>query len=180
MHTDTTQVAKPQRTACCSCWIHDMLTHLQGDHVLSHTLKQCQEAALCIEPGVSFQLLALRLHGFDDSGYAKLIVPFHTVEGPNDKVHNAEVKAAFCWVLHQQHLSRHSAALLLCVCVPNTGVHFCISACGHLQLNTGQPSEGRESIAQGAQNKWSKMDQQSQKSSELSRVVHACYFLNAA
>lgn len=103
-----------------------MLTDLQGDHVLSHTLKECQEAALCIEPGVSFQLLALRLHGFDDSGYAKLIVPFHTIESSNDKVHNAEVKAAFCWVLHHQHLLRHPG-LLLCVYVK-----VCVSVSQHV------------------------------------------------
>lgn len=106
-----------------------MLTHLQGDHVLSHTLKQCQEAALCIEPGVSLQFLALRLHGFDDSGYAKLMIPFHTIEGPNDKVHNAEVKAAFCWILRHQHFSRHPAAVLLGVYAKHSCVVLYLSMC---------------------------------------------------
>ena len=74
--------------------------YLEVDHVLGHPLKKCQNAALCIEPGVSLQLSALRLHGLDDSGYAKLVVAFHTVQGPNDQVHNAEVKAAFAWILY--------------------------------------------------------------------------------
>ena len=97
---------------CCSCSVAQVTidsqidiiiltgNYLEVDHVLGHPLKQRQNATLCIEPGVSLQLSAFRLHGLDDSGYAKLVVAFHTVQGPNDQVHNAEVKAALAWILH--------------------------------------------------------------------------------
>ena len=52
--------------------LYDGVPHT--DHVLGQVLHQGQEASLGIEPGVSAQLLVVRLQGLDDSADAKLVV----------------------------------------------------------------------------------------------------------
>lgn len=100
--------AKNELLGCmaASQWSAAAVAHLESDHVLGYALKQCQKAALSVEPGVGLQLLALRLHRFDDPGYAKLVVAFHAVQGTNDQVHNAEMKAAPGWVLQEPNSQR--------------------------------------------------------------------------
>ena len=47
---------------------------LQRDHVLGEALNEREEAALGVEPGVSLQLLVVRLEALDDAADAKLVV----------------------------------------------------------------------------------------------------------
>ena len=95
--------------------------HLEINHVFSHPLKQGQKTPFCIEPGVRFQLLALRLHRLDDPGYAKFIIPFHTVQCSYHQVDNAEMEAVFGWVLQTTKAAKNASISQKCYntdCMP--------------------------------------------------------------
>ena len=98
-HHDTLHDTRIHHTHTAVSWD----TNLKADHVFSHSLEQGQKTALGIEPGISLQLLALWLHRLDDSGYAELIVAFHTVKCANDQIDNAEMETALVGVLQHPY-----------------------------------------------------------------------------
>ena len=69
---------------------------LEAILTLDNLLNERKEAALRVIPGVCSQLLIHRIEWFDDEANAEVEVVLRTVEGPNDKVYDAEVKACLC------------------------------------------------------------------------------------
>ena len=80
--------------------LHHRVPH--ADHVLGQVLDQWQKATFGVKPSVSAQFFVVRFQGFDDPWNAEFVVAFGAVQGPDDKVDNAEVKDFFVRILVSQ------------------------------------------------------------------------------
>ena len=67
----------------------------QHDHVFRKVLNERQEAPFSIVPGVSPQLLIIRLQRLYHSADPELIVPFAAIQSPDHQVHDAEMEHLF-------------------------------------------------------------------------------------